>query len=159
MISTATPERFTRLRDVPNSYAGQSGKSVSVKSTEDGLEFTTGGSGGVADTVGVDVVAAEDLAAYEFVTAVGAKADSSNSAHFNKVVGMTTAAVLTGFVASLSTDGEVTNPAWTWSANASLFLNGTSISQTPPSSGFIQVVGVAVNATTMIIQIKLPLLI
>jgi len=36
------------LSDTPNAYTGQSGKVVAVKSTEDGLEFTTpsGGSGG-----------------------------------------------------------------------------------------------------------------
>lgn len=39
-------DRFTKLRDAPHSYAGQSGKAVTVKTTEDGLEFTTGGGGG-----------------------------------------------------------------------------------------------------------------
>jgi hypothetical protein len=36
---------FTALTDVPSSYAGQSGKLVSVKATEDGLEFTAPGAG------------------------------------------------------------------------------------------------------------------
>jgi hypothetical protein len=37
---------FTKLTDVPSSYTGNGGKVVAVKSTEDGLEFVTGGSGG-----------------------------------------------------------------------------------------------------------------
>lgn len=36
---------FTDLTDVPSAYTGQGGKVVSVKGTEDGLEFTTGGGG------------------------------------------------------------------------------------------------------------------
>jgi hypothetical protein len=39
------PVAFTGLTDTPDSYSGQSGKVVSVKSTEDGLEFTTVTSG------------------------------------------------------------------------------------------------------------------
>jgi nitrous oxidase accessory protein NosD len=34
---------FTKLTDAPKSYAGQSGKAVKVKTTEDGLEFGTAG--------------------------------------------------------------------------------------------------------------------
>lgn len=43
-----TPDTFLRLRDTPDSYVGQSGKVVSVKSTENGLEFlAVGGTGTV----------------------------------------------------------------------------------------------------------------
>ena len=41
-------EAFTDLTDVPSSYSGQSGKVVKVKSTEDGLEFGTDGTGSPA---------------------------------------------------------------------------------------------------------------
>ena len=34
---------FITLSDTPASYSGSAGKVVSVKATEDGLEFTTGG--------------------------------------------------------------------------------------------------------------------
>lgn len=33
--------QFTYLADVPSSYTGQSGKLVSVKTAEDGLEFVS----------------------------------------------------------------------------------------------------------------------
>lgn len=39
-------QEFIDLDDVPSSYSGQAGKSVKVKSTEDGLEFAAGGGGG-----------------------------------------------------------------------------------------------------------------
>ena len=49
---------FIDLDDVPATYTGQSGKIISVKSTEDGLEFVTnsGGGGGVTDGDKGDVV-------------------------------------------------------------------------------------------------------
>ncbi len=40
-LAFANATVFTGLEDVPHSYSGQSGKVVSVKSTEDALEFTT----------------------------------------------------------------------------------------------------------------------
>lgn len=41
----STARNFYQLFDTPENYIGAGGKVVSVKSTEDGLEFTTGGSG------------------------------------------------------------------------------------------------------------------
>mgnify|MGYP000399628992 FL=1 len=39
---------FLALTDTPDSYVGQANRSVRVKADESGLEFTTGGGGGVA---------------------------------------------------------------------------------------------------------------
>lgn len=42
--------KFKELTDTPSSYIGQTGKFLRVKSTEDGLEFTTSGGGGEVNT-------------------------------------------------------------------------------------------------------------
>lgn len=42
------------MNDTPDSYVGQGGKVVTVNSTEDGLEFTTGGTGGVGGTASLN---------------------------------------------------------------------------------------------------------
>lgn len=42
----STARNFYQLFDTPENYAGQAGKVVKVKTTEDGLEFGTGGTGG-----------------------------------------------------------------------------------------------------------------
>jgi len=44
---------FTELLDVPSVYTGQSGKAVTVKATEDGLEFTTPSGGGTVTSVAI----------------------------------------------------------------------------------------------------------
>lgn len=43
-VGGSTARNFYQLYDVPQSYSGQSGKTLQVKSTEDGLEFVTGSS-------------------------------------------------------------------------------------------------------------------
>ena len=42
------PSSFQTLSDTPSSYTGESGKVVTVKSSEDGIEFTTAGEGNVS---------------------------------------------------------------------------------------------------------------
>lgn len=115
------------------------------------------GSGGTGD-VTIAVLAAEDLAPYIMVTVQGNVANSNNVAHYNKVMGITTEETLTGSIAQLVADTEVTNDLWTWSPGAKLFLNGTSISATPPSSGFSQLVAVARNANIIIMRLEPPIL-
>ena len=45
IFTDAPPLAFNQLTDTPESYVGQGGKVVRVKTTEDGIEFATGGSG------------------------------------------------------------------------------------------------------------------
>jgi hypothetical protein len=47
-VPVPTPFVFTNLTDTPPTYTGQAGKVVTVKSTEDGLEFDTVSSGSTA---------------------------------------------------------------------------------------------------------------
>ncbi len=95
----------------------------------------------------------QNVPAFVMVTVDGFRADSSNLAHRGKVVGMTTVAVNSGFIASLVDDDEVTNPAWAWTSGQKLFLNGTGISPTAPSTGFSQLVAVARNPVIAVIQL------
>src|SRR6266481_5997531 len=112
-----------------------------------------GGGGGT-----FDIQVAQDTAAYSLVTITGLIANSSTTAHYGKVVGMATQFVANGQIAHLVDDAEVTNGAWAWSPGTKLFLNGTSISATPPSSGFSQMVAAARSATTIVVQFGPPLL-
>lgn len=47
-VPAPTPFVFKNLTDVPASYVGQAGKVVTVKATEDGLEFDTASAGGAS---------------------------------------------------------------------------------------------------------------
>jgi predicted RecA/RadA family phage recombinase len=107
----------------------------------------TAGVGGVS---AVDLLAAADLSAFTVVIANGNIADSNNMAHCGHVIGIALSNIAAGFIGVVATSGEVTNPAWTWLRGDVLYLNGTALSTTPPSSGFLQQIAIA-QATTKVI--------
>jgi hypothetical protein len=117
-----------------------------------------GGSGNTSiDTA--EITAAADIPKLSLITADGQVADSNNLAHFNKVVGIVMADVLSGAIASAIVEGEVTDPSWAWpGANYLLFLNGTVLSASPPSSGFSQLIGLTRSAQTVFIRLSVPIL-
>ncbi len=59
--------QFIELTDVPPSYAGEGGKTVSVKMDESGLEFTTGGAGS-GDVVGPASAIDSDFVQFDTTT-------------------------------------------------------------------------------------------
>ncbi len=100
------------------------------------------------------IVATENIPAFVAVTTSGKIADSGNLAHLGKVVGITTAAIVSGFSGSVQFIGELNNPAWTWTAGDSIFPNGVGLSSTAPSSGWVKKLGTAKNPTTVIIELE-----
>lgn len=112
---------------------------------------------GPSDLV-VDFLAAVNLNQYDPVTVDGLLANSGTTAHKNKVIGLVWADVLSGHIGHALLEGEMTNPLWSWTAGSPLYLNGTSLSQTPPTTGFLQRIAVARTDMTIIIQPKHPIL-
>lgn len=81
-------------------------------------------------------------------------ADSSTLAHRDKVLGITTGAASAGADATVQTYGELTEPSWNWALDDPVFLGLTGLlTQTPPSSGFVQRVGFPTAATKLFIDI------
>lgn len=105
-----------------------------------------------------EILANTNIPAFSLVTGNGQIADSSNLAHFGHVIGISTAAVLSGFIDTVVTEGEVTNGLWTWVNNDKIFLNGTSLSTTPPASGFNQFIAIARNNNTIYVRLQQPIL-
>lgn len=103
-----------------------------------------------------DILATVDIPAFSLVTENGQIADSANLFHFGHVVGISTVAVLTGFIDTVVVQGEVTNNAWTWTNNDKLFLNGTILSTVPPATGFSQFIAIAKNNNTIFVRLQQP---
>lgn len=101
----------------------------------------------------IEFLATEFIPAFSLATANGKVADSNNIAHFNKVIGITLVDVNNGAIGYATVDGEVTSIAWAWSPGSKLFLNGATISLSPPSSGFSQMVAVARNANIIVMKL------
>lgn len=103
-----------------------------------------------------DILANVDIPAFSLVTENGQIADSTNLFHFGHVVGISTILVLTGFTNTVITQGEVSNPAWSWVNNDKLFLNGISLSTVPPVTGFNQFIALAKNNNTIFVRLQQP---
>jgi hypothetical protein len=123
-----------------------------------GLKGDPGESGAAGAGAEISLVAASSFPAFSAVTSAGALANSSNLAHYGKVVGLNALAATLGFVVAVRQIGELTNGAWSWSIGDVIFLNGTTLSKVPPSTGFVQQLGVARSATTIVIEMYPPIL-
>ena len=119
------------------------------------------GSGGGASNV-MEYVADGALGGHRIVRATAAGkvgyVDPSDPDQAHATLGLTTGAVADGALASVQFAGPITEPSWSWTPNLPVFVGAAGVpTQTPPSSGFHAPVGVAVSATSMVIQLKSPI--
>lgn len=81
--------------------------------------------------------------------------DSSNVAHANTLIGVSTGAATTGASCQAQRFGLLTEPTWTWTPGNSVFVGTAGVlTQTAPTSGFVCEVGYAVSATILYIDPK-----
>lgn len=80
-------------------------------------------------------------------------ADSSNSSDQGKVVGITASAFAAGDLVKVYTAGEIIESTWTWTPGPVYLGTNGLLTQTVPTSGFVQQVGVAHEPTKLVVQI------
>ena len=120
------------------------------------------GAPGVAGGVVVLCTAGEALGGHRVVvlnaSAEAVYASNAVPEHLHKVLGLTTGAVIFGAEATVQTGGEMTEPSWSWTLDAPIFLGASGLlTQTPPVSGFLLVVAFPVTATKIFIKLREPL--
>lgn len=101
----------------------------------------------------IDFSATAIISVFDPVTSFGTIADSTIIAQRNKVIGINTYAVGSGFIGQAVGFGKIVNNVWSWTIGDKIFLNGTTLSTTAPSTGFIQIIGTATASNC--IDIKL----
>jgi hypothetical protein len=86
-------------------------------------------------------------------------ADNSLLGHLDMVVGVAANGASAGGTVSIQNGGTLVNAGWAFDTSKPVFL-GTSgmLTQTPPSTGFVQVIGVPISATQLLIQMQPPIL-
>lgn len=86
-------------------------------------------------------------------------ADSSIPGHANKVMGMVINASTLDDVVNVYTTGTITEMSWSWDIDEPLYLsiNG-QLTQTPPTTGFLLIVGFAVTSTKIFIDLVTPII-
>lgn len=106
-------------------------------------------------------IAAEDLGGHRIVVAFGSQiayADNTIAAHASIVTGITTSAVLAGNSVNVTISGEVIEGSWNWTLNTPIFLTATGLmTQTVPPTGFLLQVGYPTSITSMVVDIKTPI--
>jgi hypothetical protein len=84
-------------------------------------------------------------------------ADRTVLAHAGRVLGITEHAAEAGEPVRIRKEGHLEFNGWTWIANRHVFLTTSGLmTQTQPTSGLVQVVGVATSPTTMLVRIHEP---
>lgn len=85
-------------------------------------------------------------------------ASSSNVDDARSVVGISVEAAAPEQLIKIQTDGELSEPSWNWTIGMPIF-NGVDglLTQVAPSVGYILVVGIAIETSTILISIKQPL--
>ncbi len=102
----------------------------------------------------VDYTATALITIYDPVTSLGTVGDSTIIAQRNKIIGIATYSVGAGFIGQAVGFGKITNSAWAWTVGSKIFLNGTTLSTTAPSTGYIQIIGTATASDTIDVKIS-----
>ncbi len=168
-VDVSTPDLKIRLRQpdpelVPEDPADEELEIIPVVKGEKGDKGDQGdpglpGVGGTsAEQILVEFLAAQDIAAFDPVTLVGTIGDSDDLSQRGKVIGIATSDVSSGATGQALIEGEIENPLWSWSPGTRIYLNGTTLSATPPSTGYSQRIAVAETDMTIVIQPQPPIL-
>lgn len=103
-------------------------------------------------------VATRDIGGLRVLLADQSYADQINISSYGKVIGLSKGAVVTGGLLEIVTASELDGfTGLIPNTQVYLGLNGL-ITQTVPTSGFIQQLGVAITSTSILVNLSLPLL-
>jgi hypothetical protein len=125
-----------------------------VEVGEKGDAGATGQAGNIAE-----VTVSENILAFDPINSDGTKANSAIVGKRGQLIGLALANINNGLSGNAVLFGEITNPAWSFVAGNIVYLNGTTVSTTPPSTGFIQKIGTMKSSTTLEINIGTVILI
>lgn len=103
-----------------------------------------------------DIIAGENVSSGRIVYVDTGKvylADKDVITDRHKIIGITKTSALINEVSTVYISGTVTNVSWSWSAGAVYAGDDGVPTQPEPSTGFKVQVGVALNATTILIDI------
>lgn len=120
------------------------------------LQLETGSTGG-GSTDGVTTasgVATGDITSLNIVTSDFDPVDQGNINDVDKIIGIAVNDALTGVSVDVQFSGTLTDASWSWSSG-NVFLGADSnLTQTAPTTGIYCIIGKAISATTIIVDIK-----
>ena len=104
----------------------------------------------------VEVAAGENLSGHKAVAVIAGEAwhaDKGTAGHRGLVRGITTGATSSGGTARVQVYGPLLEASWAWTAGLPIFVGSTgTLTQTAPTSGWLQQIAVADSATQIFID-------
>ena len=85
-------------------------------------------------------------------------ADHDTPAHLSRLAGITLNAVSAGTPSRICVEGTLSHSGWQWTPGAPVFVgrNG-ELTQSPPTSGFLQHLGFALGRDSLLVQVERPI--
>lgn len=77
--------------------------------------------------------------------------------HIDLILGVTLNAALEGAVINVQRAGDMDDTGWNWTPGRIYLADDGALSETPPTSGFLTLIGSAVSATRIILNIQDPI--
>lgn len=150
----------TIIQRISSATIVQSGSQQGIPGApgKDGLD----GKDGAAASLFINCLASEAIGGGRVVRVIWDRyvgyVSSDDISQAGTVLGITTGAAAYNQPIDVQFTGELTDSGWNWSPGPVYCgLNGV-LTQTLPTSGFILVLGTAINSTTIVINIKQPLI-
>ena len=100
------------------------------------------------------IAVTENIAIGDVINGDGSKANSSIVGKRDLIIGVAAANIASGSTGQIILIGDLVNPLWAWTSGSILYLNGTVLSTTPPTTGFIQKVAIAKSSTIITVQLN-----
>lgn len=153
LVPSAPTARSLRVTSpVRVSFAPQGGTRVLVARPGRGPQGEPGAPGDVQSVECGEAISA--LRVIAIINGEGFLANHDDTAHAGRVAGLTLTAANQGATTSVRMFGRVTDASWNWTA-AELFvgLNGM-LTQTPPSTGFMQSIARVESPDTIFIALS-----
>ena len=126
-----------------------------------GQEGPPGIPGPAGDGSTITKTATVAIGGHRVVIASGASgaaiADKDTPDHMHRVIGITKGAAGSGNQIEIAGAGEMTEPSWTWSVGPVWLGSNGLLTQTPPTTGFLLMIGTAIAPTVLMIKIGAPI--
>src|SRR5690606_23107372 len=83
--------------------------------------------------------------------------DKDDDAHIDQLLGLTVTAASMGASINVQRSGAVNNSGWAWTPGRVYLGAGGALTQTPASDGFDVLIGRAVSATRLLLDLQDPI--
>lgn len=102
----------------------------------------------------VQILATDAIPRWSVVNSYGQQANSADSVSEDHLLGITLGAIAEGAYGEATYSGVIFNEDWNWTPGAAIYLNGTTLSETPPGAGFVAQIGLAITPQSLFINLS-----